>query len=81
MESNTPMMHLIKECKEARNYIEDIRDEYHEGMKAVYDIIIQDKSKLLEQEKQMVIDAWDKSTAATTSADTGEIYYNQKYNQ
>lgn len=36
---------------------------------------------LIEKEKQQIIDAWDKSTAATTLEDTGEIYYNQNFKE
>lgn len=35
----------------------------------------------LEKEKQQIVDAWDLSTAATASDDTGIEYYNQTYKQ
>lgn len=38
-------------------------------------------TELIEKEKQQIIDAWDLSTAATASDDTGIEYYNQTYKQ
>lgn len=35
----------------------------------------------LEKEKQQIVDAWDLSTAATASDDTGIEYYNHTYKQ
>lgn len=33
----------------------------------------------IPKEKQNIIEAWNNSTAATSTDDTGEDYYNQKY--
>lgn len=37
--------------------------------------------ELFLKERQDIIDAWDSSTAATSSDDTGEQYFTQTYNQ
>lgn len=44
-------------------------------------VVIMAAKKMLEKEKQQIIDAWDLSTAATASDDTGIEYYNQTYKQ
>jgi hypothetical protein len=65
-----------------QNIIEHMKRDAELGMshKPTIDRVVwYIETYFLPKEKQQIVDAWDKSTAATAYDDTGEIYYNETY--
>jgi hypothetical protein len=85
----TALQELIKQCNDAKKYIDGVMTDYEAGQRVAYEAVIDMATELLEKERQQIIDAYGEgwidganSTPVPEPNGTGyeaETYYNNTF--
>jgi hypothetical protein len=75
----TALQELIKQCNDAKNYIDGVMTDYEAGQKVAYEAVIDMATELIEKERQQIIDAWLDGGKSVFGAKNATQYYNTNF--